>query len=36
MKLNEKDIIFTRPHKTVYATKDKIIKVFDRSEEAHV
>lgn len=30
MKLNEKDIIFTRPHKTVYATKDKIIKVFDK------
>ena len=30
MKLNEKDIIFTRPYKTIYATKDKIIKVFDK------
>ena len=24
-----KEVIFTRPHKTVYATEDKIIKVFD-------
>ena len=30
MKLNEKDIIFTRPYKTLYANKDKVIKVFDK------
>ena len=29
MKLNEKDIIFTRPYKTLYANKDKVIKVFE-------
>ena len=30
MKLNEKDIIFTRPYKTLYANKEKVIKVFDK------
>ena len=29
MEATNKEVIFTRPHKTIYATEDKIIKVFD-------
>lgn len=29
MEAKNKEVIFTRPHKTLYATEDKIIKVFD-------
>ena len=29
METKNKEVIFTRPHKTIYATEDKIIKVFD-------
>lgn len=29
METTNKEVIFTRPHKTVYAAEDKIIKVFD-------
>lgn len=29
METKNKEVIFTRPHKTIYAAGDKIIKVFD-------
>ena len=30
MEATNKEVIFTRPHKTLYATEDKIINVFDK------
>lgn len=29
MEATNKEVIFTRPHKTIYAARDRIIKVFD-------